>query len=130
VQPPHERHAAQKGEFLADGRCLHDNTGLKGKVASWAREKLELGHYENRLERIQSTPDGSALDDALSRSTAVVYAVGFKRNPLPEIVLADGSVLHVVRHNNTTGQYNWTIQLDRYLGHLGFGDLASHSLKK
>ena len=91
---------------LPDGRIMHDNTGLKGIAAEWARERLEAGVFEQagRRERICIKDSPETASEALDRCTAVVHAVGFSRNPLPVIIREDGSPLTKVVHDTKSGQ--------------------------
>jgi len=64
-----------------DDWILFDDTGLKGRAAEWAREKIDGVHPE-RLERcLVSSPQ---FDDKLAECDRVVYTVGFERRRLPE----------------------------------------------
>lgn len=61
---------------------LFDDTGLKGKAATWARENLN-GTLPTNLERIYSSRENVA--EYLPFCTKVIYAIGFaKRTPLIE----------------------------------------------
>jgi len=91
---------------LPDGRIMHDNTGLKGIAADWARERLEAGVFERagRLERVCIKDSPETVVQALDRCSAVVHAVGFSRNPLPAIVREDGTpLMHQVVHDTKSG---------------------------
>ncbi|WAC93162.1 FAD-dependent oxidoreductase [Mycobacterium sp. Aquia_213] len=64
-----------------DDWILFDDTGLKGRAASWARENID-GVYPDRLDRCWvSSPE---FDDKLAQCDRVVYTVGFERRKLPE----------------------------------------------
>ena len=91
---------------LPDGRIMHDNTGLKGIAAEWARERLEAGVFEQagRLERVCIKDSPETTSEALDRCTAVVHAVGFSRNRLPAIIREDGSPLTQVVHDTKSGR--------------------------
>jgi len=64
-------------------QILHDNTGLKGEVATWVRGwHLEEGPlFDGRLTRVNTTTQPEAVVDCAK----VIYAVGYKRNTLPVI---------------------------------------------
>ncbi|MDG3010176.1 pyridine nucleotide-disulfide oxidoreductase [Rhodococcus sp. D2-41] len=62
-----------------DGWTLHDDTGLKGQAARWARENID-GTYPERLERCWvGDPE---FDVRLQECDHVVYTVGFERRQL------------------------------------------------
>ena len=64
-----------------DDWILFDDTGLKGRAATWARENID-GVYPERLDRCWvSSPE---FDDKLAQCDRVVYTVGFERRKLPE----------------------------------------------
>lgn len=64
-----------------DDWILFDDTGLKGRAATWARENID-GKYPDRLDRCWvSSPE---FDDKLALCDRVVYTVGFERRKLPE----------------------------------------------
>lgn len=64
-----------------DDWILFDDTGLKGRAATWARENID-GVYPERLDRCWvSSPE---FDDKLAQCNRVVYTVGFERRKLPE----------------------------------------------
>ncbi|KAI8820365.1 pyridine nucleotide-disulfide oxidoreductase-domain-containing protein [Fimicolochytrium jonesii] len=76
--------------FYPDGTILHDNTGLKGKTAEWAKANLEHGNLPTNIQRYQSTPQN--IEKYLPTCTKVVYAIGFQQetisvkgipNPIP-----------------------------------------------
>jgi thioredoxin reductase len=58
---------------------VHDNTGLKGFAATWARAQLE-SVQDKRLQRLKSTK--MALDKHLPCCHKIIYAVGFSRRTL------------------------------------------------
>jgi hypothetical protein len=67
---------------LEDGRWLYYDTGLKGPVAAWAREKLSGNDLPHRLERFPV--NGNATPEQLARCTKAIYAIGFdsRREPI------------------------------------------------
>lgn len=87
------RHALRYAEFM-DGWILRDNTGLKGLAADFARTELED-------DRLSSSPAGQVLTKIdcaggearesaqyrqhLPECSHIVQAVGFTRDPLPQL---------------------------------------------
>lgn len=64
-----------------DDWILHDNTGLKGIAADWARSNLEQpAYYPQSLERVLSTTDNVAY--YLPQVDHAIYAIGFDRRSL------------------------------------------------
>lgn len=86
------KYAVQK-----DGWILYDNTGLKGDAAEWAREWVDSGRLEAEgwLQRVHTPRGESPVPEVVGECTKVVYAIGFERNGLPEIVV-EGSGAGVV----------------------------------
>ncbi|RAL07435.1 uncharacterized protein BO97DRAFT_356465 [Aspergillus homomorphus CBS 101889] len=85
------RHPLRYAEFM-DGWILRDNTGLKGLAADFARQQLEddkLPHSEaGRF--ITKVDCGGGQESAqyqrvLPSCSYIVQAVGFTRDPLPEL---------------------------------------------
>jgi hypothetical protein len=75
-------------EHLADGRIKHDNTGLKGEAAEWARNEM------SRLERVKLTDEPAVYAKWLPECTHLVWAIGYERNTLPVIRdLSGGNVM-------------------------------------
>jgi Pyridine nucleotide-disulphide oxidoreductase len=64
------RYAVDYGDWI-----LYDNTGLKGKVAVWAKEKIDGKDIEGLL-RVQSTKEN--IDRYLPLCSKVIYGVGFE----------------------------------------------------
>ena len=85
------RHPLRYAEFM-DGWILRDNTGLKGSVADFARQQLEddkLPHSEAG-QFITKVDCGGGQEQAqferhLPSCSHVVQAIGFTRDPLPEL---------------------------------------------
>lgn len=97
-------------EYLADGRIKHDNTGLKGEAAEWARQHLlpldqsdstSVG-FGGRLMRI-AMPTPAAEQEAyahwLPRCTKLVWAIGYERNALPTLTGAGDQSLAISSHD-------------------------------
>lgn len=71
-------------EYL-DGWIRHDDSGLKGAAADWAREHLERAPHP-LIRPLHLRPgDESSLSQVLEGCDRVVQAVGFARAPLPAI---------------------------------------------
>jgi len=77
------------------GWNLHQEEGLKGITAQWAKQVLEKNPPKN-LKRIFNTP--AALKKWLRTCTKIIYACGFVRNELPPI---NGKTS--ISYNDTTG---------------------------
>ena len=77
-----------------DGWILHDNTGLKGIAAEWAREVLDTEDSPPNLRRVNLKADGRSkkqiFDAELRDCTHIVSAIGYDVNELPKLVI-DGS---------------------------------------
>ena len=87
------RNPIRYAEYL-DGWIRHDDTGLKGTTAQWARENIDVNCPEN-LERVLSTPENHAK--YLPECTKAVYAVGFT----PRQISVDG--VSDLKHNPQNG---------------------------
>ncbi|KAF7594243.1 hypothetical protein BBP40_009795 [Aspergillus hancockii] len=85
------RHSLRYAEYM-DGWILRDNTGLKGLAADFARQQLE----EDKLPQseagrfITKVNCGGGREEAqykehLPSCSHIVQAVGFTRDPLPEL---------------------------------------------
>lgn len=65
-----------------DDWILHDNTGLKGIAADWAKAYLETpATYPANLQRIVSKPTN--LEVYLPQVDRAIYPIGFERRPMP-----------------------------------------------
>lgn len=92
-----------------DGWILRDNTGLKGAVATWAKQNLEenvmassdVSKYVKKIDT--HTNEEGAYKLHLPTCTHVVQAVGFKQDKLP-VLKRDGKDLKVV-YNNRTAEF-------------------------
>jgi hypothetical protein len=91
-----------------DGWILRDNTGLKGASADFAREHLEddkLPHSPLRsfLTKIEcSDVRDKSMQPQLSTCTHIVEAIGFKRNPLPRLII-DGEEVEGITYDPVKG---------------------------
>jgi len=99
------RYAVEK-----DGWILRDNTGLKGEVATWAKQNLEqdkllLSDVSRYLEKVSTTKEKEQESylDHLPGCTHVVQAIGFHRNELPTLE-SEGKKLDV-KFNHETGSF-------------------------
>ena len=93
-----------------DGWILRDNTGLKGAVATWAKENLEedrlpSSHVSQYLEKVQTSKEKEKemYYEHLPRCTHVVQAIGFHRNEVP-VIQVEGKKVDVV-YNNVSGGF-------------------------
>ncbi|TVY80438.1 hypothetical protein LSUE1_G006013, partial [Lachnellula suecica] len=99
------RYAVEK-----DGWILRDNTGLKGAVATWAKENLEedvlpASDVSKCLEKVSTTKakEQETYLEHLPSCTHVVQAIGFHHNELP-VLEREGERLEV-KFNNETGGF-------------------------
>ncbi len=83
------RYAIDYGDWI-----LYDNTGLKGKTAAWAKEKIDGKNLEGLL-RVESTREN--IERYLPQCSKVVYAVGFE----PRRISVHG--VDTLRYNEDTG---------------------------
>lgn len=92
------RQEARFAEFPDPLNCpdkiLHDNTGLKGETAEWARtwvyltaEELEK-KFGGKLIRVKVTTGGG---DGVKAADKSIFAIGYERNPLPAIIYSSSS---------------------------------------
>jgi hypothetical protein len=95
------RHPLRYAEEM-DGWIRRDNTGLKGAVATWAKDNLEedklpTSDVHNYLEKIFSTAEQQeeVYADHIPTCDFVVQAIGFTKNPVP-VLKREGRVLGVV----------------------------------
>jgi alpha-1,3/alpha-1,6-mannosyltransferase len=98
------RYAVEK-----DGWILRDNTGLKGAVATWAKENLEEDRLPSSdvsrfLEKVSTTKEQEQETYLahLPSCTHVVQAIGFLHNELP-VLEREGKKLEVVYDHETGG---------------------------
>lgn len=82
----------------------YDNTGLKGEASDFAKEILESGKADfiQRIE-VNGPTEAATLAKELRDVNKIIYGIGFQKNPIPEIILADGTKAKDVIHNPTTG---------------------------
>lgn len=109
-----------------DGWILRDNTGLKGEVATWARENLEeevlsSSSVSSHLVKI-ATSHGDETDKytrELADCTHVCQAIGYKPDALPALTV-EGRTL-TPRFDNTTGSFVDAESGERIPGLFGAG---------
>jgi hypothetical protein len=93
-----------------DGWILHENTGLKGTAADFARENLENDKSSESLvgtfiERIDcSLGSEQPYERSFPTCTHIVQAVGFSRDPLP-LLSRDSAVLEEIAYDHQTGGF-------------------------
>ena len=105
------RHPLKYAVFYEDW-ILYDNTGLKGLAAKWAKEKFETDQVPN-LKRHYIPDDNQALyEEILPQCTKIIYAVGYERDPVPQISITDQSGKKIEFKDNE-------IQYDVKAGKLG-----------
>ncbi|PBP23276.1 hypothetical protein BUE80_DR006071, partial [Diplocarpon rosae] len=90
-----------------DGWIIRDNTGLKGAVATWARENLEedvlpTSRVSKFLEKVPTTKEKEqeVYLEHLPACTHVVQAIGFHQNKVP-ILEQDGKKIELVYNDRT-----------------------------
>ncbi|KAG9246631.1 pyridine nucleotide-disulfide oxidoreductase-domain-containing protein [Calycina marina] len=90
------RYAEERGSWI-----YRDNTGLKGFVATWARENLEPARLPSapisaHLTKISTPkdPEGekAAFSAHLANCTHVVQAIGYHADPIPELSIEGKNV--------------------------------------
>ncbi|KAI1179710.1 hypothetical protein F4777DRAFT_599738 [Nemania sp. FL0916] len=84
------RNDLRYAEYM-DGWILRDNTGLKGQAADWARQNLDKETFSNSpvsryITKIWTAgKEMEAYKAELPECTHIVQAVGYARDPLPNI---------------------------------------------
>lgn len=106
------RHPLRYAEFM-DGWILRDNTGLKGMAADFARQQLEdAALAKSEAGRFISKVDCSGgpkrekeqMAAHLPLCSHLVQAVGFTRDPLPELSI-DGYALDKPQFDHDSGGF-------------------------
>ncbi|KAH8684585.1 pyridine nucleotide-disulfide oxidoreductase-domain-containing protein [Tricladium varicosporioides] len=94
-----------------DGWIKRDNTGLKGEVATWAKENLEDDRLpgsdvNNHLEKVITSKEKEQeqYSEHLRKCTHVIQAIGFKRNEMPSLK-RNGKELETM-YNDRTGAFD------------------------
>lgn len=106
------RHPLRYAEYM-DGWILRDNTGLKGQAADFARaqledDKLAASPAGKVIEKIDCG-GGEAREAAQYRAhlpdcSHIVHAVGFTRDPLPQLA-RDGETLSL-EFDHSSGKFH------------------------
>lgn len=96
-------------EYLPDDRIKHDNTGLKGEVADWVRANIQdcgpAEEFSVQLDGILVRYDLAQGDEEeiyrkiFPQCTKIVSAVGYDRDPLPEITV-NGHLLKSISYDD------------------------------
>lgn len=81
---------------FADERWANYDTGLKGKVAAWARDNFGDARLPPKLKRVYV--DGRLPPEELRRCTKAIYAIGFEPRSEPVV---DGKTK--LTHDPSTG---------------------------
>lgn len=75
-----------------DGWILYDNTGLKGLAADWARDVYPFAPHIKRIQLPDNPSEAELISrQELSNCTKAIYAIGYKPNPHPQVVV-DGLI--------------------------------------
>jgi len=106
------RHPLRYAEFM-DGWILRDNTGLKGMAADFARQQLEdamlpkseAGRFISKVD-CSGGPDREQkqMAEHLPACSHLVQAIGFTRDPLPELSI-DGYALDKPQFDHDSGGF-------------------------
>lgn len=106
------RHPLRYAEFM-DGWILRDNTGLKGMAADFARQQLEdavlpkseAGRFISKVDCSGgSKREKEQMAAHLPSCSHLVQAVGFTRDPLPELSI-DGYALDKPQFDHDSGGF-------------------------
>lgn len=117
------RHETLRYAEERDGWILYDNTGLKGEAARWARENIDKDVFETSGIRkiIDKVPTIVDAEEDLYRAelpscTRVVQAIGYKRDPLPELTMSGNDSAPVrLDHDGLTGRFFCSSGKRKYL---------------
>lgn len=111
------RHALRYAEFM-DGWILRDNTGLKGEVAGWAKQNLEPEAFSksdvsNYITTIsyESGAEKEVFEKHLPGSDFVIQAIGYKRDPIPNLKTASGRTI-TPNFNHEKGSFTYVKESD------------------
>ncbi|KUI71848.1 hypothetical protein VM1G_07830 [Cytospora mali] len=109
-----------------DGWILRDNTGLKGEVAVWARENLEeatlpSSPVSQHLVKVATThgDETETYKREMAGCTHACQAIGYRRDPLPELRVEGTKVAPQFEH--TTGTFENAESGERIPGLHGAG---------
>lgn len=105
------RHPLRYAEFM-DGWILRDNTGLKGEAATWAKANLEPEVFDSSPVSKFITPvhhkradEIEILKEHLPDCKYYIQAIGFTRDPLPQLKRGVGTQDLVPFYNHSTGGF-------------------------
>lgn len=110
-----------------DGWIRRDNTGLKGEVATWARQNLEpavlasssVAQHLVKVETSHAESESETYRRELADCTHICQAIGYKAAPLPELRV-DGRPV-TPRFDHETGAFADKHSGARILGLYGAG---------
>lgn len=109
-----------------DGWILRDNTGLKGEVATWARENLEpavlaSSSVAQHLTKVETShaDETETYQRELADCTHICQAIGYKAEPLPELRVEGKTVTPKFDHD--TGAFTDKESGERIPGLFGAG---------
>lgn len=107
------RHALRYAEFMK-GWILRDNTGLKGQAADFARQQLEdevlpksdAGRFITKID-CSGGPEREHEQFAahLPSCSHLVQAIGFTRDPLPELSIDSHPLNDTIQFDHETGRF-------------------------
>ena len=87
------RRSPIKYAIYTDDGIIHDNSGLKGATADWAKEVLDTHPDEKIIQQIDTSEKEDELyGKYLTECTHIVYATGYERNPVPRMYLGDNRI--------------------------------------
>lgn len=106
------RHPLRYAVFM-DGWILRDNTGLKGEAAEWAKANLEPEVYAQSdvskyIQRIdyEAGKEKAVFLENVPGSDFYVQAIGYNRDPIPNIRLASGPEV-MPQYDHEKGTFNY-----------------------
>ncbi|ROV90683.1 hypothetical protein VSDG_08287 [Cytospora chrysosperma] len=110
-----------------DGWIKLDNTGLKGEVATWARQNLEDGvlgsspvsRHLVKVSTARGVDEAEAYGREMADCTHVCQAIGYRRDPLPELRVDGRKAAPQFEH--TTGAFTDAESGERIPGLHGAG---------
>ncbi|KAF2724738.1 hypothetical protein K431DRAFT_281689 [Polychaeton citri CBS 116435] len=109
------RHPLRYAEYM-DGWILHDNTGLKGEAATWAKQNLEPETFDSSdvskyITKVayDKGDEKQTFEEHLQGCDFSVQAIGYSRDPIPELKTKAGeSITPVFDHE--TGKFSYSIE--------------------
>ncbi|KAF9874093.1 hypothetical protein CkaCkLH20_08465 [Colletotrichum karsti] len=111
------RHKDLRYAEYKDGWILYDNTGLKGQAAQWARENLEEASFGGSpvskvVTKLWTPPkeEQAAYETELPGCSHLIQAIGYQRNPLPDLSVAEEAGAEAqpldVHHDASNGRFS------------------------